>query len=56
MTTQAMWAPPPRSPTMVGSAVETMVWSRAARSMPSIKAPMMSNTRRWGSPMMAWPG
>ena len=29
---------PPRSPTIVGSAVETIVWSRAARSRTSISA------------------
>ena len=29
---------PPRSPTIVGSAVETIVWSSAARNMPSISA------------------
>ncbi len=56
MTTQAMWAPPPRSPTMVGRAVDTIVWSNAARSMPSIRAPIMSNTRRWLSPSIASPG
>src|SRR4029078_1850058 len=28
-----------RSPTIVGSAVETIVWSSAARNMPSISAP-----------------
>ena len=56
MTTQAMWAPPPRSPTMVGRAVETIVWSSAASSMPSIRAPMMSSTRRWLSPSIASPG
>ena len=32
---------------MVGSAVETTVWSRAARNMPSIRAPMTTSTRRW---------
>src|SRR5258708_15479601 len=44
--TQAMCEPPRRSPTIVGSAVETMVWSSAARSMPSISAPMMNRTER----------
>ena len=45
--TQAMCEPPFRSPTIVGSAVETMVWSSAASSIPSISAPMMSRTGRW---------
>lgn len=35
VTTQAMCPPPPRSATMVGSAVDTIVWSSAASSMPS---------------------
>src|SRR4051794_19633036 len=41
-----MWDTPPRSPTIVGMAVETMVWSRAAISMPAIKAEKMRLTRR----------
>ena len=32
--TQAMCEPPLRSPTIVGSAVDTIVWSSAASSMP----------------------
>src|SRR6478735_7243379 len=39
VTTQDTCAPPPRSPTMVGRAVETMVWSRAASSIPSMIVP-----------------
>src|SRR3989442_983612 len=39
VTTQERWLRPPRSPTIVGSAVETIVWSSAARNMPSISAP-----------------
>ena len=44
---------------MVGSAVETTVWSRAARNIPSIKALMMTSTRRWlrlamGVPSANW--
>ena len=31
---------------MVGSAVETMVWSRAANSMPSSSAPRINHSRR----------
>src|SRR5437016_411432 len=38
VTTQERWLRPPRSPTIVGSAVETIVWSSAARNMPSISA------------------
>ena len=48
--TQAMCEPPSRSPTIVGSAVETMVWSSAASSMPSMSAPMMSRIERWLRP------
>ena len=48
--TQAMWEPPLRSPTIVGSAVDTIVWSSAASSMPSMSAPMMSRMRRRLSP------
>ena len=35
VTTQDRWEAPPRSPTMVGSAVPTIVWSSAASSMPT---------------------
>ena len=49
MTTQLRWEAPCRSPTMVGRAVDTTVWSRAARNMPSIRAPMTTRTRRWVS-------
>jgi hypothetical protein len=48
--TQAMCDPPLRSPTIVGSAVDTIVWSSAASSMPSMSAPMMSRMRRRPSP------
>src|SRR5215218_7030724 len=37
---------PPRSPTMVGIAVETIVWSRAAISMPASSAEKIRLTRR----------
>ena len=36
VTTQEMWLRPPRSPTIVGSAVETIVWSSDAISSTSI--------------------
>src|SRR4051812_42426687 len=42
----AMWETPPRSPTMVGIAVDTIVWSRAAMSMPASSAEKMRLTRR----------
>src|SRR5919204_3170767 len=38
VTTHERWFRPPRSPTIVGNAVETIVWSSAARNMPSISA------------------
>src|SRR5580658_3413811 len=41
-----MCEPPLRSPTMVGSAVDTIVWSSAASDIPSISAPMMSRIAR----------
>jgi hypothetical protein len=31
---------------MVGKAVETTVWSNAARNMPSIRVPITTSTRR----------
>ena len=36
VTTQLTWPAPPRSPTMVGSAVDTIVWSSADSSRPSM--------------------
>src|SRR5688500_10900421 len=42
----AMWETPPSSPTMVGIAVDTMVWSRAAMSMPASRAPKIVLIRR----------
>jgi hypothetical protein len=36
---------PPRSPAIVGSAVDTIVWSRDAISSTSISAPMTSRSR-----------
>ena len=50
VTTQDRCSRPPRSLTMVGSAVETMVWSSAASSMPSSSAPIETITLRG-----AWP-
>ena len=50
VTTQDRWLAPPRSPTIVGSAVATIVWSRAARNMPSITPANTSMTfRRFSS-------
>src|SRR3954447_8497257 len=42
----AMCETPPRSPTMVGMAVETIVWSSAAMSMPASRAEKMMLIRR----------
>src|SRR3954467_14973242 len=44
--TQAMCETPPRSPTMVGIAVETMVWSRLETSIPAISAAKTRLIRR----------
>ncbi len=41
---------PPSSLTMVGRAVETMVWSSAASSMPSSSAPIATRTVLWRCP------
>jgi hypothetical protein len=43
---QTWWSTPPSSPTMVGIAVETMVWSRLDRSMPAMSAEKMIQMRR----------
>ena len=40
---------PPRSPTIVGSAVETIVWSSDASSNTSSRAPKISRMRGAGS-------
>ena len=48
-TTQDRWPAPPRSPTMVGSAVDTIVWSSAASSMPSSRVPNTRLIRRRSS-------
>src|SRR3954452_23417187 len=41
-----MWETPPRSPTTVGIAVETMVWSRLDMSMPASRAEKIRLIRR----------
>ena len=54
VTTQDRWLRPPRSPTMVGSAVATMVWSSAASRIASMRAvkmmsrPPRGRTAAWG--------
>src|SRR4051794_33735630 len=53
VVTHAMCDTPPRSPTMVGIAVETIVWSRAAMSMPASRAEKMRLIRRRVSTMGA---
>jgi hypothetical protein len=45
VTTQASFEIPPRSPTIVGSAVDTIVESSAASSITSISAPKIGPTR-----------
>lgn len=42
VTTHDRWLSPPRSLTIVGSAVDTIVWSSAASSMASMRAPRMT--------------
>ncbi len=44
MTTQESFETPPRSPTIVGSAVETIVWSSDASSSTIISAAKISRT------------
>ena len=46
MTTQERWFRPPSSPTIVGSAVATIVWSSAASSMASMSATKTTVTPR----------
>src|SRR3954451_21839772 len=46
VVTQAMCDTPPRSPTMVGIAVETIVWSRLDTSIPASSAAKMTLMRR----------
>src|SRR5438067_5144052 len=54
VTTQERWLRPPRSPTIVGSAVETIVWSSAARNMPSMSAAKtVQSARPWSRPSSA---
>src|ERR1043166_4118862 len=44
VTTHEMWARPPNSPTIVGSAVATIVESRAAKSITSNSPPKTTST------------
>src|SRR5688572_3824415 len=57
VVTQAMCETPPSSPTIVGIAVETMVWSRLETSMPASSAEKISLIRRLvstsGAPLAA---
>ncbi len=48
-TTHDRWPPPPRSPTIEGSAVETMVWSSAASSIPSATVVKTRMMVRWST-------
>jgi hypothetical protein len=45
VTTHERCSIPPRSPTIVGSAVETIVWSSEASSRTSISAAKIRRTR-----------
>ena len=45
VTTQESWSIPPSSPTIVGSAVETIVWSSEASSIASSRPANVSRTR-----------
>ena len=49
MVIQAWCSTPPSLPTIVGIAVETMVWSRLDNSMPAIRAEKMIQMRFWVS-------
>src|SRR4051812_47029512 len=42
-----MWFRPPKSPTIVGSAVATIVWSSAASSITSTRPPKITRTLLW---------
>ena len=59
VTTQEICSAPPRSLTMVGKAVETMVWSKAANSNASINPLKIAQMRFFGSSAApsgaAWP-
>jgi hypothetical protein len=44
--TQERWFSPPSSPTIVGSAVATTVWSIEARSIPSMRPEKMIRISR----------
>ena len=52
-TTHASCSCPPSSPTIVGSAVATIVWDSAATSMPSISPTSTVRICRWLSTGMA---
>src|SRR5215813_3170014 len=49
-----MWASPPRSPTIVGSAVATIVPSSAASSITSTRPVKIRRTGAARSPLMSW--
>ena len=46
VTTQESWSRPPSSPTIVGRAVDTIVWSSEASSIASSSPENVSSTRR----------
>ena len=47
MTTQESLLKPPRSLVIRGSAVPTMLWSSAARNMPTISPDITTRIWRW---------
>src|SRR3954447_16768750 len=53
VTTQERCSRPPRSPTIVGSAVETIVWPSEASSITSISPPITNATRGRGGAAVA---
>ena len=54
VTTHERWFNPCRSPAMVGSAVDTIVWSSDARNMPSISAERITRIRRCSAFSKSW--
>lgn len=49
VVTHSIWSTPPSSPTMVGSAVETMVWSSEPMTMATSSAVNTAVTFPWES-------
>ena len=49
MVIHTWWSTPPSWPTIVGMAVDTIVWSRLESSMPAMRALKMIQMRRFVS-------